>query len=102
MTTQLDTTLLDAKHPFEDPVLEFDFEGELGPVSGTPVITVTPINGTDPDALDMLDGAFQISGTSVFQRVSNGLNNINYELLCKASDGTNNRVRRAILPVREK
>ena len=96
------TTQLDDKHPYENPIVEFDFAGELASISGMPVITVTPINGVDPDALTILSGAFQISGTSVFQRVDNGLNNINYELLCKASDGTNKRVRRAILPVREK
>ena len=102
MTTQLDTTQLPAKHTYENPVVEFDFAGELASITGTPVITVTPINGADPDAMTILSGAFQISGTSVFQRVDNGLNNMNYELLCKASDGINKRVCRAILSVREK
>ena len=37
MTTQLDTTQLPAKHTYENPIVEFDFEGELTSISGTPV-----------------------------------------------------------------
>lgn len=91
---------LDEKAPVENPVVTFDFTGELGPITGTPVITVTPINGADPGAMAMLSGAFQISGSTVLQRVVNGLDNINYKLYCEASDGVNIRVRAAVLPVR--
>lgn len=89
------------KAPIENPVIEFDFTGELGPIIGAPVITVTPINGADAGAMAMLSGAFQISGTTVLQRVVNGLDNINYKLYCEASDGVNIRVRAAVLPVRQ-
>lgn len=94
-------TSLDEKDPYENPVVEFDFTGELASISGTPVITVTPINGADPAAASMLSGAFQISGTKVFQRLDNGLIKINYELRCEASDGINKRVRVGVLPVRK-
>lgn len=94
------TTTFDHKDPYENPVIEFDFAGELASISGTPAITVTPINGADAGAMAILSGAFQILGTSVFQRVDGGLININYELRCEASDGVNKRVRTAILPVR--
>lgn len=92
---------LDEKAPVENPVVEFDFTGELGPIVGTPLITVTPINGADAGAVAMLSGALQISGSTVLQRVVNGLDNINYKLVCEAFDGVNIRVRAAILPVRQ-
>lgn len=93
-------TQFEEKDPYENPVLEFDFAGELESISGTPVITVTTINSIDPDAISILSGALQISGMKVLQRVDNGLNLVNYKFVCKATDGVNKRVRTGILPVR--
>lgn len=95
MSTQLPET-----DPDENPIVEFDFAGELT-APASPVITVTPINGADPSATAVLVGPAQISGTSVFQRVKPNLAGINYKLRCKATQGDDVRVRVGILPSRE-
>ncbi len=94
------TQILEETDPDENPIVEFDFTGELtAPESA--VISVTPINGDDPDAASMLVGSAQFSGASVFQRVKPNLSGINYKLRCKATQGDEVRVRAAILPVRD-
>lgn len=93
-----DTTLPE-KDPAESVVVEFAFDGELtAPASA--VVSVTPINGADPASASMLDGALQIVGASVLQRISAGVDRLNYTLRCEATQGDDVRVRAAVLPVR--
>lgn len=88
---------LDEMDPWENPVVEFDFSADLASVDGTPVITITP------GGIGLLDGAPQIVGASVLQRIKPdiALDKTNYTMICKASGGVERRVRAAILPVRK-
>lgn len=95
MSTQLPET-----DPDENPIVEFDFTGELA-APASAVISVTPINGADPGAASMLIGSAQFSGASVFQRVKPNIAGINYKLRCKATQGDDVRVRVGILPARD-
>lgn len=93
------TTITDDLYIGESVVVEFDYTGELtAPASA--VITVTPVNGTDAGAASMLDGAAQISGAKVYQRVQPGVAGLNYLLHCLATQGSDKRVRFGVLPVR--
>lgn len=93
------STTLPETDPAENPIVEFDFEGELtAPESA--VITVTPVNGADPDAASMLIGSAQFAGSSVYQRVQPNVAGLNYKLRCKATQGDDVRVRVGILPAR--
>lgn len=93
------STILDETDPSENPIVEFDFSGELTAPSSA-VIYVTPINGADQGAASMLIGSAQFSGASVFQRVKPNLSGINYKLRCEATQGDDVRVRVGILPAR--
>lgn len=79
---------------YENPVLEFDFSGELSSID-TAVITVSP-------AGLLLDGAYQVSGAVVLQRVRSltGQDKTNYRIRCEAVSGVEKRVRVGVLPVR--
>lgn len=94
----MSTTLPDTD-PEENPIVEFDFEGELS-APASAVITVTPVNGADPDAASMLIGSPQFSGSSVYQRVKPNIAGLNYKIRCKATQGEDVRVRVGILPAR--
>ena len=48
--------------------------------------TVELLAGTDATPDDLLDGAPQISGTSVYQRVKAGVSGCTYKLRCTATD----------------
>ncbi len=91
--------MLPDKDPAESVVLQFEFDGELVAIDSA-VVTVALQNGADPAMAAMLDGALQIQGTSVLQRVSAGVDLVNYKLRCEATHGDDVRVRAAILPVR--
>lgn len=94
------STTLPETDPEENPIVEFDFADELtAPESA--VITVTPVNGSDPDAASMLVGTAQFAGASVYQRVKPNIAGLNYKLRCKATQGDDVRVRVGILPARE-
>jgi len=94
------TTITDDLYIGESVVVEFDYSGELtAPASA--VVTVTPVNGTDAGAAAMLDGAAQISGAKVYQRVQPGIAGLNYKLHCVATQGSDKRVRAGIIPVRD-
>lgn len=97
ITPSLDLT--DDKDPWESVVVEFDFTGELVSIDSATVV-VTPVNGTDAGASAMLEGALQIIGSSVYQRVRNGVDKLNYKLRCEAVSGSDKRVRAGVLPVR--
>lgn len=60
------TKMLDEMNPFEDPVLEFDFTGDLVAVDSA-VVSVSP------GGVDLLDGAYQIVGAVVYQRVKSAV-----------------------------
>lgn len=92
-------TVLPEKDPRESVVVEFPFAGELS-APASPTLTITAINGSDPAIANMLEGAAQISGTSVLQRVNAGVDDISYKLRCEASQGSDIRVRTAVLPVK--
>lgn len=87
--------LLPDMDPRENPVVEFDFTGELASIT-TAVLDITP------GGIDLLDGAYQVVGAVVYQRIKRGVAspNTNYHIDCEASDGINTRVRAAIIPVR--
>lgn len=93
------TTMLPDKDPAESVVVEFAFDGELSEIDSA-TMAIALLNGADPDIAAMLDGALQIQGTSVLQRVSAGVDQVNYKLRCVATHGDDVRVRAAILPVR--
>ncbi len=92
--------MMQSKDPSESVVLEFDFSGELASISGATVTAAIAGNGADPDIAYVVDGAAQISGTSVLQRMSAGVAGLNYRMRCEATDGSNIIVRSDIVPVR--
>lgn len=94
-----DTPVLPDKDPAESVVVEFAFDGELAAIDSA-VVSIAVIDGADPAAAAMLTGALQIQGTNVLQRISVGVDQVNYELRCVATHGADVRVNRAILPVR--
>lgn len=87
--------LLPETDPAENPVVEFDFYGEMVSIDSA-VVSITPVGAA------LLDGAPQISGTSVLQRIKHGVaaDKTNYTLRCEAIGGADRRVRAATLPVR--
>ncbi len=88
------------KDPAESVVVEFDFASELAAV-GSAAVSISILGpGTDPNLLDILDGAAQVSGTSVLQRISGGVAGLNYKLRCEATSGADIIVRAGTLQVR--
>lgn len=87
-----------AKDPAENIVLEFDFTGELTSIS-TATVSITAQDGSNT-AATMLDGAPQITGAKVLQRIKNGVDQIDYKPRCVAISGADVRVRAATLPVK--
>ena len=94
-----DTSILPDKDPAESVVVEFAFDGELAAIDSA-VVAVTLAAGTDATPAALLDGALQIQGTSVLQRISGGVADANYRLHCTATHGEDVRVRAGIIPVR--
>lgn len=90
---------LPAKDPAESLIVEFDFSSELSGIDSA-LVAVSVIGGTDPDAAQVLSGALQIAGAKVFQRVSAGIDRVNYKLTCTATRGSDVRKLAASLPVR--
>lgn len=86
---------LDEMDPWENPVVQFDFDGELSSVDSA-MVTITP------GGAELLDGAIQIVGTSVFQRIKSGAatDKTNYNIRCEAVGGIDRRVLVGVLPVR--
>lgn len=87
--------ILDEMDPWENPVIEFDFAGELAVIDSASV-------SISPGGPAMLDGAPQINGASVYQRIKSGaaLDATNYHIRCEAVDGVERRVRAAVILVR--
>lgn len=92
--------LLPVKDPAESVVVEFVFT-ELDSAPSMAAVSIAPIGAADPDAAAMLDGAAQVAGASVFQRVKAGLSGVSYKLRCEATRSDDVRVIAAVLPVKE-
>lgn len=90
----------DTKDPAESIVVEFDFSSEMTAVSSAVVSIAIHGSGVDPAVASMLDGAPQISGTSVFQRVQLGVDGVNYCPKCVGINGSDKIVRARVLAVR--
>lgn len=89
------TQLLKEMDPWENPVVEFDFTGELSVIDSASV-SITPVGP------DMLDGAYQIVDQVVYQRIKPEVAQVqtNYHIRCEAVGGVERRVRAAIIPAR--
>lgn len=88
------------KYVAESVVLEFDFSSELDSIdSATMAISV---EGSKPDAAAaaVLDGAHQISGKLVLQRISGGVSGVKYHFVCLATGGFDKIVREGSVMVR--
>ena len=94
-----DTPVLPDKDPAESVVVEFAFDGELVAIDSA-VVAVTLVAGIDATPAALIVGLPQIQGTSVLQRISGGVVDANYRLLCTATRGADVRVRAGVLPVR--
>ena len=86
------------KDPAEKFAVSFDFSAEMTTITSA-TITVQTLRGTDVSPQDVLDGAAQISGTTVLQRVKDGTHKATYKLRCEATDGTETWVITQALPV---
>lgn len=74
------------KRAGEDEVFTVDFAPLLaaGETITSPVWTITPVNGSDPSAASMIDGAASISGTKVSQKIKGGVPGLRYAPICTA------------------
>lgn len=91
---------LPAKDPSESVVIEFDFSSELATLTEA-TVTVAVVSGTDATPALILEGARQIQGNKVLQRVHGGLDRVSYKITCEAVNGLDIRVLSCVLPVRE-
>lgn len=76
---------LEPKDAAEKYAIEFQFGNVLAAITSASC-TVELLAGTDAAPDDLLDGAPQISGTSVYQRVKAGVSGCTYKLRCTATD----------------
>lgn len=93
-------TLRSPKDPAESVVVQFDFATELAAIGSAVTTIAVHSGGTDPGVATMLDGAPQISGASVLQRVRGGLHGLSYTLRCVATSGATVLVRAGVMAVR--
>ena len=93
------TVRFDTKAPGEDITCEFSFAA-IG-VPATPVIDIDVLSGTDasPEALRL--GSPAINGSTVLQRITGGLDGVDYVIKCWAQIGADRYLIDAILPVRD-
>ena len=77
----------ESKDPAEEFAVSFDFSSELSAIIST-TVTVETQRGTDESPEDVLDGAPQVDGTTVRQRIQGGLHKCTYKFRCEATDGT--------------
>jgi hypothetical protein len=76
---------LEPKDAAEKYAVEFQFDRVLAAITSASC-TVELLAGTDAAPDDLLDGAAQISGTSVYQRVKAGVSGCTYKLRCTAAN----------------
>lgn len=77
--------MLEPKDVGEKYAIEFQYPSVLAAITSA-TVTVQLLAGTDATPDDLLDGAPQISGTSVYQRVKAGVSGCTYKLRCTATD----------------
>lgn len=95
----------DSKDPEEIITVTFPFSEELGAatIDSVDSVSISIVNGTDPDVGAMLNGAAQISAGDILQSVRNGVAAVDYKLRCRAVLSDGRRLVRAIdLPVRSR
>lgn len=94
------TTRFDTKDPGEDVTVEFDFTLLGVPVS--PVIEIEVLEGADatPEAIRL--GSPAIIGSKVYQRITGGVDEVEYALRCWANVGADRPLIDAILPIRRR
>ena len=76
---------LEPKDAGERYAIEFQYSATMSAITSA-TVTVQILAGTDATPNDLLDGAPQISGTSVYQRVKAGVSGCTYKLRCTATD----------------
>ena len=76
---------LDPKDTAERYAIEFQYSATMAAITSA-TVTVQLLAGTDATPDNLLDGAPQISGTSVYQRVKSGVSGCTYKLRCTATD----------------
>lgn len=76
---------LEPKDHEERYAIEFQYTSVLSAITSA-TVTVQLLAGTDATPDDLLDGAPQISGTSVYQRIKAGVAGCTYKLRCTATD----------------
>lgn len=89
------------KDPGESVVLEFDFSSELSAIDSVALTATIYGDGTDPALGTFFDGASQISGKKVFQRISAGVRGIAYKVKAIGTHGSDKIARRDIIYVEE-
>lgn len=68
-------------NPGESEVFGFDFTNDLPPtdtIEGTPVATLSVISGLDQNAASRIDGAAEVTGNIVLQRITGPLSGVVY------------------------
>ena len=88
----------ESKDPAEKFAVSFDFSSEMSAITSA-TVTIETMRGTDETPSDVLDGAPQISGTTVLQRIKDGEHKATYKFRCEATDGTEVWVITQALPV---
>lgn len=90
-----------AKHPNARFAVAFRFGRLLDGVDSA-TLAIEAMAGADAAPAAVLDGAPQISGADVFQRVRDGVSGVNYLITCTATRGDDRMVLQAVLPVRNR
>lgn len=85
----------------ESVIVDFNFSSELDTIDSAAVSISIMGNGVDPNVSSMLEGAYQISGNHVYQRVKGGVDMVSYKLRCVATKiGGDTIVRAKVMAVR--
>jgi len=94
----------ESKDPAEIITVTFPYAKEIGGAAiGDPDLSVEIEDGTDAAAAAMLNGAEQVSGSSVLQSVRNGVDGVRYKLRCEAPLSDGRRLVRVLsLPVKRR
>ncbi|SEO63963.1 hypothetical protein [Nitrosovibrio sp. Nv6] len=90
-----------SKDPEENITLTFDFSALAASIAN-PEITIEVVSGTDADAQAMLSGAAQVDGNKVLQRVTGGVDGVDYHLRCTGESGADKLVIPETLRVRKR
>ena len=75
----------------------FDFVNQLasGETLSNPVVTAAVYQGTDPSTSGIVSGSASVSGTTVTQLITAGLDNVTYVLIFEA-DTSNSQTLQAV------